>query len=104
MMFCLDDGAELLYGPASDDPATEIFPVPSAMVAGSSSGEAATALFLSSSGSRIDIANSIAVLPFAHLSSDPDDEYFCDGLAEELLNALSRIDGLKVAARTSSFS
>jgi|SoiMethySBSTD1v2_1073268.scaffolds.fasta_scaffold64992_3 TolB-like protein/Tfp pilus assembly protein PilF len=48
-------------------------------------------------------ANSIAVLPFAHLSSDPDDEYFCDGLAEELLNALARIDGLKVAARTSSF-
>src|SRR6185369_4663661 len=104
MMFCLDDGAELLYGPASGDPATEIFSVPSAMVAGSTSGEAATALFQSSSGSQIDIANSIAVLPFAHLSSDPDDEYFCDGLAEELLNALSRIDGLKVAARTSSFS
>lgn len=49
-------------------------------------------------------SRSIAVLPFAHLSNDPDNDYFCDGLAEELLNALSKIDGLKVAARTSAFS
>ena len=48
--------------------------------------------------------NSIAVLPFAHLSSAADDEYFCDGLAEELINALAKIDDLKVAARTSAFS
>ncbi|HZH34368.1 MAG TPA: protein kinase, partial [Pyrinomonadaceae bacterium] len=48
--------------------------------------------------------NSVAVLPFTHLSNDPDNDYFCDGLAEELLNALSRIDDLKVAARTSAFS
>jgi TolB-like protein/Tfp pilus assembly protein PilF/predicted Ser/Thr protein kinase len=47
---------------------------------------------------------SIAVLPFVNLSSDPDNDYFCDGLAEELLNALSKIDKLKVAARTSAFS
>jgi TolB-like protein/pimeloyl-ACP methyl ester carboxylesterase/Tfp pilus assembly protein PilF len=47
---------------------------------------------------------SIAVLPFANLSNDPDNEYFCEGLAEELLNALSKIDDLKVAARTSAFS
>ena len=47
---------------------------------------------------------SIAILPFANLSNDPDNEYFCDGLAEELLNALSKIDELKVAARTSAFS
>ena len=103
-MFCLDDGTELLYGPASDGPATEIFPGPSAMVSGSPSGESATALFQASSAPQVDMANSIAVLPFLHLSSDPEDEYFCDGLAEELLNALARIDGLKVAARTSSFS
>ena len=38
------------------------------------------------------------------MSPDPDNEYFCDGLAEELLNALSKIEGLKVAARTSAFS
>ena len=49
-------------------------------------------------------ANSIAVLPFAHLSSAPDDEYFCDGLSEELINALAKIEELKVAARTSAFS
>ncbi len=48
--------------------------------------------------------NAIAVLPFANMSAEADNEYFCDGLAEELLNALSRIPGLKVAARTSAFS
>ena len=44
------------------------------------------------------------MLPFSHLSSDPGDEHFCDGLSEELLNALARVEDLKVAARTSSFS
>jgi len=48
--------------------------------------------------------NSIAVLPFANLSADPENEYFCDGLAEELLNALAKIEYLRVAARTSAFS
>jgi serine/threonine-protein kinase len=47
---------------------------------------------------------SIAVLPFTNMSADADNEYFCDGLAEELLNGLSKIDGLRVAARTSAFS
>ena len=47
---------------------------------------------------------SIAVLPFANMSVDVENEYFCDGLAEELLNALAKIEGLKVAARTSAFS
>jgi adenylate cyclase len=47
--------------------------------------------------------DSIAVLPFANLSGDPENDYFGDGLAEELLNALSSIEGLKVAARTSAF-
>ena len=46
---------------------------------------------------------SIAVLPFLNLSPDPDNDYFCEGIAEELLNALARIDDLKVAARTSAF-
>ncbi|CAN5293676.1 hypothetical protein BH10ACI1_BH10ACI1_01380 [soil metagenome] len=48
--------------------------------------------------------NSIAVLPFANMSADAENEYFCDGLAEELLNALAKIKNLKVAARTSTFS
>lgn len=48
--------------------------------------------------------NSIAVLPFADLSPQGDQEYFCDGMAEELINVLSRIKELDVVARTSSFS
>jgi eukaryotic-like serine/threonine-protein kinase len=48
--------------------------------------------------------NSIAVLPFADLSPQRDQEYFCDGLAEELINSLSHIHELKVAARTSAFA
>lgn len=47
---------------------------------------------------------SIAVLPFANLSADKENEYFSDGLAEEILIALSQVQGLRVAARSSSFS
>ena len=47
--------------------------------------------------------SSIAVLPFADMSPGHDQEYLCDGLAEELINALTQIDGLRVAARTASF-
>jgi serine/threonine-protein kinase len=47
---------------------------------------------------------SIAVLPFANLSADKENEYFGDGLAEEIINALARVAGLKVTARTSAFS
>jgi serine/threonine protein kinase/tetratricopeptide (TPR) repeat protein len=48
-------------------------------------------------------APSVAVLPFVNMSPDPDQEYFADGLSEELLNQLAQIKGLRVAARTSSF-
>ncbi len=47
---------------------------------------------------------SIGVLPFANMSADADNEYFSDGITEEILNALSRIPTIKVAARTSSFA
>ena len=47
---------------------------------------------------------SIAVLPFINMSSDPEQEYFSDGLAEELLNLLARIPELRVTSRSSSFS
>jgi TolB-like protein len=48
--------------------------------------------------------NSIAVLPFTDLSPEKDQEYFCDGMAEELINVMTHIPGLKVVARTSAFS
>ena len=48
--------------------------------------------------------HSIAVLPFVNMSGDPKEDYFSDGLSEELLNSLARVDALQVAARTSSFS
>jgi serine/threonine protein kinase/Flp pilus assembly protein TadD len=47
---------------------------------------------------------SIAVLPFANLSADKENEYFSDGLSEEIINALTKVTGLKVTARTSAFS
>lgn len=46
---------------------------------------------------------SIAVLPFINLSADPDQEYFSDGITDEIISSLSRIKGLKVSGRTSSF-
>jgi len=47
---------------------------------------------------------SLAVLPFTSLSRDPEDEFFADGVTEEILNALAQIPGLRVAGRSSSFS
>jgi TolB-like protein/tRNA A-37 threonylcarbamoyl transferase component Bud32/Tfp pilus assembly protein PilF len=56
------------------------------------------------SGSKNEPAPSIAVLPFVNMSKDPENEYFGDGLAEELINALTKLKGLHVAARTSAFT
>jgi adenylate cyclase len=50
-----------------------------------------------------DDLSAIAVLPFADMSPDRDQDYLCEGLAEELINALTYIDGLRVASRTASF-
>ena len=52
----------------------------------------------------VSMAKSVAVLPFANMSADPENEYFTDGMAEEIINALSKIQALRVASRTSSFS
>jgi TolB-like protein/Tfp pilus assembly protein PilF len=53
---------------------------------------------------QVSAEPSIAVLPFVNMSADPEQEYFSDGISEELLNLLVRVDGLQVASRTSSFT
>ena len=65
---------------------------------------AAPAIHPVSSGPRAIPEHSIAVLPFVNMSADKEQEYFSDGLAEELINLLARIPELRVPARTSSFS
>ncbi|HET9708801.1 MAG TPA: serine/threonine-protein kinase, partial [Gemmatimonadales bacterium] len=70
-----------------------------------SAGELAHALRSRETAAASDVrAESVAVLPFTNLSPDPDTEYLSDGISEELINALGRIPGLLVAARTSSFA
>ena len=93
LSYCFDDGTPLLEGAAAEPPTAII-----------TDGRSSPSVPSSQSETSSVPARSIAVLPFSHLSSDPGDEHFCDGLSEELLNALARVEDLKVAARTSSFS
>src|SRR6478672_7393824 len=55
-------------------------------------------------GKTSEPKNKLAVLPFVNMSNDAENEYFSDGIAEELINTLSKIDGLQLTCRTSSFS
>ncbi len=77
------------------DKATDASP-PAATTPGQAGAAAATAAVVAD--------NSIAVLPFVNMSGDPDNEYFSDGISEEILNVLAGTPELQVAARTSSFS
>ncbi len=68
------------------------------------SNEGLTIPDLESLGPAAGGGSSIAVLPFMNMSADQDNEYFSDGITEELINLLTRVNGLQVTARTSSFS
>ena len=50
-----------------------------------------------------DTSSSVAVIPFTNMSPDPEQEYFCEGMAEEIINSLAAVEGLRVAARSSAF-
>jgi len=65
---------------------------------------AGSEIFEAEKSSDILVENSIAVLPFANMSSEPEQEFFSDGITEEIINVLAQVPGLKVIGRTSSFA
>ena len=99
LAFCRTDGIRLIAHTAG-------FEQPTAILTGGGRSTELTGGARSAELTTGHLPNvpSIAVLPFVNMSADPENEYFCDGLAEELLNALTKINNLKVAARTSAFS
>ena len=101
LSYCLDDGSVLLEGPSSS-PSFAVEPVTAVMAFSSIADQPTVRLSAPAAGEPP--LNSIAVIPFRNLSPGDDGDYFSDGLAEELLNVLSNIEGLRVAARTSAFS
>lgn len=92
LKFCRVDGVTLVDGGAAGTEQATLY-----LSTSHASDRTATLVIQSS-------MPSIAVLPFTNMSSDAENEYFCDGLAEELINALTKIEGLHVVARTSAFS
>ena len=99
LIFCLDDGARLLSGPTGKLAHDALY-----QTGGNVSNEVTQMLPTIVTPYPLPSANTIAVLPFLNLSRDEEGDYFSDGLAEELLNVLSKIPALRVAARTSAFS
>ncbi len=88
--FCLEDGSHLVTDEfISNSPTLVYSPSLSNLISGRHS---------------FGQIPSIAILPFVNVSSDAENDYFCDGLAEELINNLMKLDKLRVAARTSAFS
>jgi TolB-like protein len=59
--------------------------------------------FSRSASGRDEVGPSIAVLPFVNMSADPEQEFFCDGITEEIINSLTKVKNLRVVARTSAF-
>jgi serine/threonine protein kinase/Flp pilus assembly protein TadD len=67
-------------------------------------GAAAPPILIHTPRPTVSAAKSVAVLPFTNMSAEADNEYFADGIAEEIINALTKIESLRVASRTSSFA
>jgi TolB-like protein len=78
--------------------------IPRVVTPGDAETKSASTTLAVEEAATVQDENSIAVLPFVNMSGDPDNEYFSDGLSEELLNSLVRLGGLKVTGRTSSFA
>jgi serine/threonine-protein kinase len=71
---------------------------------GGAASDSASTAAIQGSAAGAPPASTIAVLPFANLSSEADNEYLCDGLSEELINALAKVPNLRVVAHSSSFA
>lgn len=108
LSFCLEDGSTLIHGlsgvHSSDAPPNSFEPPTKLIHDTATPNSASSTSFLPTEAFRLQNETAIAVLPFANMSPNNDTEYLSDGLAEELLNVLSRIKGLRVAGRTSAFS
>jgi TolB-like protein len=91
--------AEYYRGPGADDPVRIDYPIGSYVPIFSAAAPAGDAEMRSQA---LD-PRTVAVLPFVNLSSEPDQEFFCDGITEEILNALTSVPELSVVARTSVF-